>query len=123
MIILPTSVFCIFSLFYHSSYFFKRYYIFLHRDLFFCKTIFHFSTPFWNFSYFVFSFEKFKSNHIDPIPCKINLGDVLTTFYEGIHELMSRRFCTSSFWCRCRGIDAFEFLTFYFIFCFSLALF
>ena len=41
--------------------------------------------------------EKFKSNYSDPIPYKIDLGGVLTTFYKVICAVVSSKTCTEKF--------------------------
>ena len=114
--------FFLFFLFNQSCLLFQHYFIFSTlRSLFFCNYL--------EFSCFALLFlEKFKPNHIDLIPCEIDLGGVLTTFYKVIRVLACSKTCTtkfytSMFWRHCQGIGVVEFLTFIFCFYFSLILF
>ena len=72
-------------------------FIFLQHYLFFCNINFIF-LHYLEFSCFLFYLcEKSKPNHIDPIPCEIDLRGVLTTFYKVIRALASSKTCTERF--------------------------
>ena len=80
---------------------------FSNDTLFFCNTLFYFSTIFRIFLFLLLILVR--NLNIDPIPCEINLGGVLTILYRVIHVLANIKICTARFCtscCRLSFIDS-----------------
>ena len=77
--------FTYFLCFINLDFFFQCYFCFLQYNIYFSALILSFPILRFNFC------EKFKCNHIYPIPCEIDLRGVLTTFYKVIRALVSSK--------------------------------
>ena len=65
--------------------------------LIFLQYQFYFSALFRIFLFPILSLWELNLNHIDPIPCEIDLGGVLTIFYKVVHALVTSKTCTTRF--------------------------